>query len=550
MARFRINRGQTRTTELMLNDTDRLFVLDTGAIVRSGASPAVRIANGANDVGIVNAGRIAVEGASGTAITGALGTGLSAYIRNDGTIEAVGRAIELTSAAGSTGTVRLANFGSITSGNATAIDFDGLRATSIAVFNAAGATIANSGTNDVLRPGNDAATAISVNNAGTIRAADVAGANENGDAIDLQSQAGGVAATIVNRATGLIEGGKHGVTGASAATIFNDAGGQIIGRNGSGLNFDTEAADNDGAVQIVNRGLISGRYDGLGNGDGDGIDVDFTVDLLNFGRIEGLGADNVDDFADGIAAGGGDIENRAGGVIFGAFNGILIDDGDRYGAFAATSLSNRGEITADLGTAVRLIGDFDDIIDNEGTIASNAGTAIDMGGGGDRLLNRGTIAGDVLLGAGDDGYLGIDEGTVDGLIDLGDGQDTFDGNDTAETVAAGAGRDIMKGNGGIDTFVFRATTDSVEGNADTILQYKSDDIIDLSAIDADLATGGDQAFTLIAGAVFTGVAGELIVQDTGDGQIFIYGDVDGVNGADIVIRLTGVDAVADINFTF
>jgi hypothetical protein len=548
MATRRIVRGQTETAQVTLAEGDLLIVQATAAATRTGAAPAVRIANGVGSASILNSGTISVAGANGAVIQGALGTAIDVGIQNlaGGVIRGQQRAIELTSAAGSTGSVALVNSGIIDGGNAICVDFDSLRATSITVLNKAGGIITNAGANDVLRPGVDlsAATSIRVDNAGEIRAGVVEGATSGGDAVDLQATANGLASvTVVNRATGLIEGGKHAVTGGNGATILNE--GQLIGRNGSGINFDTELAENDAAVVVRNAGLISGRYDGFGDGDGDGVDVDYVVDVTNFGRIEGVGADNVENFADGIAAGGGRILNTVTAEIYGEYNGILIDDGDRNGAYAATTINNAGRIEGQLGYGVRLIGDFADTITNTGTIVVGGGApaAVDMGGGADVLRNNGSIFGDVLLGAGDDVYVGA--GFVDGSVFGGAGADRLTGGAGPDRLVGGLGADVLTGGDGADVFVFESVADSAVGASDRITDLTQDDLIDLSAIDANTQVDGDQAFDLVGN--FTGRGSEIrIVEDVVVTRVL--GDIDGDKVADFVIVLTNGATLLGDNF--
>ena len=63
------------------------------------------------------------------------------------------------------------------------------------------------------------------------------------------------------------------------------------------------------------------------------------------------------------------------------------------------------------------------------------------------------------------------------------------------------------------------------------------DLFDLTSIDADILTGGDQAFTFITGG-FSGTAGELRVMDNGD-RFVLQGDVDGDGGADFAVLIFG-----------
>jgi hypothetical protein len=516
MARIRVKDGETTTTEVDLASGDRLLVAAGGTIARGGTAPAVRILGA--EATILNQGTISTTAASGAAVTGALSGDLAIRIANQGTIQGATNAIAFSSAAGTTGDFTLLNSGTIAGGTSQAVTLKDLRASTITILNQDGGLITNSGTADVLRPGNDLATAIRVVNAGTIMAGDVAGANESGDGVDFQSNAGGLAATVVNQATGHIEGGKHGITGANDAFIVNQAGGEIIGRNGSGLNFDTLVSDGDGAVRVVNHGLISGRFDGVTTGDGDGVDVDYLVTIRNDGRIEGVNADNVDNFADGVAAGGGRIVNLEGGEIFGETNGVLIDDGDRGGAYSAMEIVNFGSIESQLGNGVRMIGIYGDTIFNRGEI-TGAIASIDMGGGDDAVLNSGSLIGDVLLGAGNDDFRG--GGTVAGSIFGEAGDDTLVGGRERDRIVGGTGHDFMSGLGGADTYVYTSLDDapfSFDVSKLDLVVFGRGDTIDLSAIDADTNSEGDQAFTLVFApdGTTSGEAGEAVVSHFSD----------------------------------
>jgi RTX calcium-binding nonapeptide repeat (4 copies) len=542
MARYKIGAGETREDIIALATGDSLYI-DVDATVRQAGDDAGITLTGTGAF-IRNFGRVETLG-EGFAIGGTLSGVLDVTIRNEAgaTIQGGDGAIDLESADGSSGEVKLYNAGVIEGGTTRAINFKDLLTGNIFIENAAGGVISNNGEADVVRPGNDGAAFISIVNAGTIQAGVVAGETSGGDAIDLQPEDGGNQAVILNEETGIIEGGKHGITGANTAIIVNLEGGQIIGRNGSGINFDTEQADGDLAVSVFNHGLISGRYDGYGDGDGDGVDVDYIVDVKNHGTIEGIGADDIDDFGDGIAAGGGQIRNFAGATIHGAFNGILIDDGDRNGAYAETRLNNEGTISADQGTAVRFIGDFADRVVNGGTITGPV--ALDTGAGDDRVTNTGTLTGDVLLVDGNDRFRsGLGAGAD--VIDGGAGDDRISATDGAQTIIGGLGRDLLAGGAGADTFVYTSIAESNRTTgADRILDYLTGDVIDLTAIDANTNLDGDQAFTSIGTAVFSGVAGELRIAMNTNGNTLL-GDVDGDRIADFAVSFGSTTVPSDI----
>ena len=91
--------------------------------------------------------------------------------------------------------------------------------------------------------------------------------------------------------------------------------------------------------------------------------------------------------------------------------------------------------------------------------------------------------------------------------------------------------------------MFNDITDSAVGaSRDRIVNFESTvDTIDLSGIDADTGTGGDQAFSLVGS--FSSTAGELVIIATGGGSV-LAGDVDGDGSADFQITVTGDAPVA------
>jgi Ca2+-binding RTX toxin-like protein len=127
------------------------------------------------------------------------------------------------------------------------------------------------------------------------------------------------------------------------------------------------------------------------------------------------------------------------------------------------------------------------------------------------------------------------------------GNDTLLGLDGADSLYGNKGADHFYGGAADDTFVYLSVieTGTAKTTRDVIHDFQGanavgGDVIDLSAIDADTKTTGDQAFDLIGGNTsFTGAAGDLrwVHQD---GITLIQGDVNGDMKADFSIEVVGI----------
>ena len=170
----------------------------------------------------------------------------------------------------------------------------------------------------------------------------------------------------------------------------------------------------------------------------------------------------------------------------------------------------------------------DRIFGDEGNDMINAGAGDDtiFGGAGDDLIVAEVGDGnDVYFGDEGDGGTGIDTldmsaATANVTVNLGSGplsngtaSSSQTGNDTIwgiENVNTGSGNDtitasnavnVMNGGAGNDTFKF---TSASAADGDTILTFEPGDRVDLTAIDANTGTAGDQSFTLVNGAPHRG----------------------------------------------
>jgi Ca2+-binding RTX toxin-like protein len=161
----------------------------------------------------------------------------------------------------------------------------------------------------------------------------------------------------------------------------------------------------------------------------------------------------------------------------------------------------------------------------------------------------GTNANEVLNGAAGadtlDGALGND--TLNGndgndRLVGGRGNDALNGGNGVDVLVGGIGVDVLTGGGNQDTFLFNSTVSEIgiaAGLRDIIMDYEASvDIIDLSAIDANGNTGGNQAFVwLNAGQAFSGL-GQLRYTATANGGL-LEGNVRGTIAADFAIEIRG-----------
>jgi len=223
----------------------------------------------------------------------------------------------------------------------------------------------------------------------------------------------------------------------------------------------------------------------------------------------------------------------------------------------------QGDGTSDaVLTFTGTIADINAALEGMKYLSAKAGTAtISMttddlahGGSGDALTDTDvmsiTVESNVMRGT-----KGVDDlkGTSDGddirglagndrLLGMG-GDDALDGGNGKDHLDGGAGADALTGGLGADVFWYRKVADSTLVSMDVITDFapSEGDRIDLSAIDANAARQGNQAFIFIGKADFSGKAGELRYERSG-AETHVYGDTDGDGVADLAILLdTGVN---------
>lgn len=157
------------------------------------------------------------------------------------------------------------------------------------------------------------------------------------------------------------------------------------------------------------------------------------------------------------------------------------------------------------------------------------------------------FAGVTIAGGGGSDTLDLSRTTLIGVarIDAGGGSDTIIGSGAADVIVGGSGRDVITGGSGADRFTFAATSDSRVGlaNADLITDFtRGSDKLDFSAIDASTRANGNQAFSFVGTASFSGGAGQLRVEHLDANEVTrIFGDVNGDRIADFEVDLAYQD---------
>ncbi|MGL4962774.1 MAG: calcium-binding protein [Inquilinus sp.] len=210
----------------------------------------------------------------------------------------------------------------------------------------------------------------------------------------------------------------------------------------------------------------------------------------------------------------------------------------------------------------------DDVLDGRGgsdVLRGGAGADQLNGGGGEGsdtvsyYLSSIGVTVDLATGTGHGGEAEGDTLTGFEILSGSQGDDSLTGDTLANTLqgwngsdvlTGGGGKDMLFGGAGADRFVFTTIGDSVTGaNADRITDFShaQGDRIDLSAIDADTGVAGDQAFTFIGNALYSGIAGELRYHS--DGVVTtVAGDINGDKVSDFHIQLTGAIGVVAGDF--
>jgi Ca2+-binding RTX toxin-like protein len=290
----------------------------------------------------------------------------------------------------------------------------------------------------------------------------------------------------------------------------------------------------EGDTFVVIENVFGSSFDDYLYGDDGGNELSGGAGMDNLGGGGGAdtlygGADN--DFLTG-GAGADRIDGGAGfdsASYFGGSEGVTVS--------LLTGTGSGGHAEGDqLISIERLEGTahYDTLIGDDGA------NMLSGHGGNDDIKGFG----------GDDSIWGYDEN--DNLYGM-EGDDVIRGGDGDDAISGGLGRDSHTGNGGADTFVWASAAEAdfvtdVNGtnlcSLDAIVDFSrpQGDLIDVSAIDADVDVAGNQAFTFIGTAADFTAAGQIKVNTDGVDTYLVF-NVDADLDYEAAIRVAGLQTV-------
>jgi Ca2+-binding RTX toxin-like protein len=279
------------------------------------------------------------------------------------------------------------------------------------------------------------------------------------------------------------------------------------------------------SISLANIGSISNieRFQYLNTGSGNDV-ISFT-EVFDNTISTGSGNDTINAGLGGDVVDGGTGNDLLIVNYAGALTGSIADGFFASGTNNVTFYSiERFQIAGSSGNDVFTGGTGND------NLMGNAGNDTLNGGSGNDTLNGGTGNDNLNGGAGVDNLIG------------GAGNDILLG---------GAGKDNLNGGTGADKFKFTAVTDSglTATTRDTIADFKTAELdkIDLSAIDANTKTLGNQAFSFIGADPFstTNAAGQLRFDAA---THILYGSNDADATPEFSILLTGINSLSATDF--
>jgi Ca2+-binding RTX toxin-like protein len=317
-------------------------------------------------------------------------------------------------------------------------------------------------------------------------------------------------------------GGNDLIFGLGGHDMIKGGGGADTIDGGAGSDFVNYTDSAEGVWVNLNSGQGFG-----GTAEGDTIaNVEHVIGSYYDDSLTGDGGENLLyglDGHDSLIGGAGDDRlygDHGNDVLRGDEGADALYGGD--GIDTANYAFSGAAVIVDLGTGETLGGDAvgDSLHSIENVNGSNFNDALVGDGGGNVLSGR--SGNDYVAGFG--------------------GNDVLYGGNGTDVLDGGMGADLLNGGDGADTFQWMSTAesglDAASVDVVTGFDFAEGDIIHLSYIDANTELDGDQAFTFIGAADYTG-AGQIRVVDDGV-NTFLAFSTDSDPDNDGAIRIDGL----------
>jgi Ca2+-binding RTX toxin-like protein len=161
-----------------------------------------------------------------------------------------------------------------------------------------------------------------------------------------------------------------------------------------------------------------------------------------------------------------------------------------------------------------------------------------------------SLTGNIKLNVtGNANYNNITGNNADNTLKSGLGNDQIDAGAGNDIIFGNEGADRLIGGTGNDRFSYNSSLESQAGEAkrDVIIDFTGgEDFIDLSLIDANILTIGNQAFVFVGNEAFNNnQAGQIRLDATSS---LLQADTNGDNVADFEILLTGISSLTNADF--
>lgn len=392
---------------------------------------------------------------------------------------------------------------------------------------------------------------------------------DGGDGYDMVLFAAATSGVTVDLLAGTVTGGSSETLisiSDATGTAFDDAlkgtddSSYLFGGAGSDLiqgGLGNDLMDGGTGIDTLSFSSFGGTgpylgTDGIMHNDGAFVDLSLiTPQDTNVGFDTFRGFENLvgSDFDDILA--GSQVDN----VIYGGAGYDLLDGGARNDTLYGGSESDF--LFGNLGNDILYGGDGDDdLVGYDGNDQLFGGAGSDTA---DYSYSFSLVVVDLAIttqqntkGQGLDTLTGIENLFGSAWDDklLGDGGDNH--------ITGFVGSDTLTGRGGADTFVYTSDIDSTVCGCfgtDLITDFSANDVLDLSAVDADYntiddgdpASGTNEAFHIVS--AFTGAAGELVLTyDATTNITTLATDTDGDGYGDFGLTFKGDVTSLTTNF--